>query len=122
MAHRIVAKKRHRAMRDLTLGLDFRPPDAAMAKADAVLVQRLGGDDGGDPWFREIAEPGQMSDAAEAAGLFVHRARYFDGAGKVGIDFHESLGGNDRGGQAPLHVAGATAIDLAIPDDAREGV
>ena len=45
MAHRAIAEERHRAMRDLALGLDLRPPDAAMAEADAVLVERLGNDD-----------------------------------------------------------------------------
>ena len=53
VAHRAIAEKRHRAMRHLALGLDLRPPDAAMAKADAVLVQRLGNDDVVDRGFEK---------------------------------------------------------------------
>jgi hypothetical protein len=39
----------------LALRLDLRPPDAAMAEADAVLVERLGDDDVIDARLREIA-------------------------------------------------------------------
>ncbi len=55
VAHRAVAEERHRAVRDLALGLDLGPPDAAMAEADAVLVERLGDDDVVDARLREIA-------------------------------------------------------------------
>ena len=40
-----VAEERHGAVGDAPLGLDLRPPHAAMAEADAVLVERLGDDD-----------------------------------------------------------------------------
>ena len=53
VAHRAVAEERHRAVRDLALGLDLRPPDAAMAEADAVLVERLGDDDVVDRGFEK---------------------------------------------------------------------
>src|SRR5256885_2317397 len=109
-------------MRYLALGLDLRPPDATMTQTDAVLVQWLGNDDVVDPGFREIAEAGQMGHAAEATGLLVDRAGYFDGTGKVGEDFQEGFRGDDRSGKATLHVAGTATIDLAVPDNTGKGI
>ena len=75
VAHGAVAEERHRAMRDLALGLDLGPPDAAMAEADAILVERLGNDDVVDAGLREVALARQVGDAAEAAGFLVGGAR-----------------------------------------------
>ena len=86
VAHRAIAEERHRAVRDLALGLDLGPPDAAMAEADAVLVERLGDDDVVDPRLREIALLGQVGDAAEAAGFLVDRAGNLDRAREIRID------------------------------------
>ena len=55
VAHGAVAEERHRAVGDLALGLDLGPPDAAMAEADAVLVERLGDDHVIDPRLGETA-------------------------------------------------------------------
>ena len=109
-------------MRDLALGLDLGPPDAAMAEADAVLVERLGDDDVIDARLREVALPRQVGDAAEAAGFLVDRAGNLDGAGKIRVDLHEGFDRDDRGGEPALHVAGAAAIDPAVADDAGEGI
>ena len=122
VAHRAIAEKRHRAMRHLALGLDLGPPDAAMAEADAVLVQRFGNDDVVDLGLREIALLRQIGDAAEAARFLVDRAGNLDRARKIRIDVHERLDGDDRGGEPALHVAGAAAIDLAVRDHAGEGI
>ena len=41
MAHSAVAKEGHRAMRNLAISFDFRPPDAPVPKANAVVTERL---------------------------------------------------------------------------------
>ncbi len=74
MAHGAVAEKRHRAVGDAPHGFDLGPPDATMAEAYAVLVQRLGDDDVIDAGFGEKSLAGKMGDAAEAAGFLVDRA------------------------------------------------
>ena len=53
VAHGAVAEERHRAVRDAALGLDLGPPDAAMADAHPVDVERLGDDHVVDPRRRE---------------------------------------------------------------------
>jgi hypothetical protein len=79
-----VAEERHRAVRDAAMGLDLGPPDAAMAQADAVLVQRFGDDDVLDASARNSRALRQIGDAAIAAGFLVGGAEISIAAGKSG--------------------------------------
>jgi hypothetical protein len=63
VSHGAVAQERHGAVRDLAQGLDLGPPAAAVAQADAVLVQGLGDDDVLDARRREPAFAGEVRDA-----------------------------------------------------------
>ena len=74
MAHRAVAKKRHRAMRDPPPGLDLGPPDTAMAKTDPVLVQRLRNDHMLHSRRVEPSLLGKTGDAPKSACFLVCRA------------------------------------------------
>ncbi|MNS58488.1 hypothetical protein D3C72_914100 [compost metagenome] len=109
-------------MGDAALGLDLGPPDAAVADADPVHVQRLGDDDVIDAGRGEPAALGQIGDAAVTARFLVHRAGNLQraGQGQAGID--QGLDRDDGGGQPALHVAGATAIDAAVLHLAAEGI
>ena len=109
-----VAEERHRAVGDAPLGLDLRPPHAAMAEADPVLVERLGNDDVVDARPRHDALVGEIGDAAIAARFLVRRAGNLDGAGMVGKEGEEGLHRHDRGRQPALHVAGAAAVDAPL--------
>ena len=109
-------------MRLFAFGLDFRPPDAAMAEADTVLVERLGDDDVVDTRLGEIALAREMGDAAESARFFVHRAGYLYRAREIRIRPDEGLDGYDRGGEPALHVARAAAIDAAVSHHALERI
>ncbi len=109
-------------MGDAALGLDLGPPDAAMAEADPVLVQRFGDDDVLDAGGVEAALFGEVGDAAIAAGFLVGGGGDFDGAPEVGAGGDEGLGRDDRGGEAALHVAGAAAIDAVALDFGAEGI
>src|SRR6185312_14660933 len=101
---------------------DLRPPDAAMAEADAILVERFGDDDVIDFRLREIAELGQVGDAAETAGFLVRRARNLDGAGKIRIGIEESFDSDNRGGEPALHVTGTPPINPPILHHAGERI
>ncbi len=109
-------------MGDAAPGFDLGPPDAAMAEADAVLVERLGDDDVIDARARQDALLGEIGDAAIAAGFLVGGAGDFDGAGMVWTEIEEGLDGDDGGSEPTLHVAGAAPVNLAVPDDAGEGI
>ncbi len=117
-----VAEERHRAVRDAPERLDLRPPHAAVPEADAVLVQRFGDDDVLHAAGREPALLRQVRDAAIAARLLVRRAGNLDGPVEAGADVGKNLGRDDRGGEPALHVAGAAAIDPAVPELAPERV
>ena len=76
---RAVAQKRHAAMGDAPLGLDLGPPDAAVAQADPVLVERFGDDHVLDARRVEPAKLGQMRHPAITAGFLIRRRGYLDG-------------------------------------------
>ncbi len=103
-------------MGDAALRLDLGPPDAAMAKADPVLVQGFGDDDVLDTFGREPALFGEVGDPAETARFLVGGGADLDRAAKAGADGDECLGGNDAGRKPALHVAGAAPVD-AVPLD-----
>src|SRR5690606_13768724 len=96
--------------------------DAPVAKADAVLVERLRDDDVVDAGTGEVAALGQIGDAAEAARFLVDGAGDLDGTGMIGTGGDEGLHRDDGGGEAALHVAGAAAIDASVPDDPGERI
>ena len=100
VAHGAVAQERHRAVRDAPLGLDLAPPDAAVADADAVDVERLGDDHVVDAGLGEPAALGQPGDAAVAAGLLVAGAGDLDRAGQRRAAVDQRLGRDDGGGEA----------------------
>ena len=117
-----VAEEGHGAVGDAALRLDLGPPDAAMAKADAVLVQRFGDDDVLDAGRVEAALFGEVGDAAIAAGFLIRRGADLDRAAEIGAGGDEGLGGDDTGGEAALHVAGPAAIDAVALHLGAEGV
>src|SRR5690606_21082207 len=120
--HGAVAEEGHRAVGDAAPGLDLGPPDAAVAEADAVLVERLGNDHVLDPVGREPAAFGQIGDAAEAARFLVGGGADLDGAAVAGAGGEEGFGGDDAGGEPALHVAGAAAVDAVALDLGAERV
>ena len=122
VAHGAVAQEGHGAVGDPALGLDLGPPDAAVADADPVDVERLGDDDVVDPGAGEEAPLGQVGDPGEAAGFLVHRAGDLDRPGKRDAGLEDRLDRDHRSGDAALHVAGAAAVHLAVADLAGEGV
>ena len=122
VAHGAIAQKRHGAMGDPALGLDLGPPDAAMAEADTVLVERFWDDDVLHAVRVEIPLLGEVGDAAIAARFLVGRGADLDRAGETGMGVDEGFGGDDGGRDAAFHVAGAAAIDAAIPDLTAEGI
>jgi hypothetical protein len=71
-------------MGDPALRLDLGPPDAAMAEADAVLVERLGNDHVLHAGGVEIPLLGEIGDTAVTARFLVRRRADLDGAGKSG--------------------------------------
>src|SRR5690606_8631606 len=101
--------------------LDRGPPDAAVAQADAVLVQGFGNDDVLDPVRREAALFGQIGHAAEAARFLVRGGADLDSAPEVRAGGDEGLGGDDRGREPALHAARATALDPVTLDLGGEG-
>ncbi len=105
-------------MRDFPVGLDLAPPDAATAQADAILLQRLRDDHVID--MRKQALLREMRRAA--AGLLVGGPGDLDPARTVRARVDEGLRRDDRGGQAPLHVAGSAAVDLPVRDRGPERV
>src|SRR5690554_5306709 len=109
-------------MGDRTVRFDLRPPHAAMAKTDAVLVERFWDDDVIHAGLGEEAAPRKICYASEASRFFIHRAGNLDRAVKIRIDGHEGIGRYDGGGEPALHVAGAAAEHLSIPHHAREGI
>ncbi len=117
-----IAEEGHRAMGDAPLGLDFRPPDAAMAKADPVLVERFGDDDVLHAGRVEPAALGEVGDAAVTAGFLVRGGGDLDGSGEIGVGGREGLGGDDGGGEPALHVAGAAPPDAALVQLAPERI
>ncbi len=122
VANGAIAQKRHRAVSDAPMGLDLRPPHAAVADADPVHVQRLGNDDVIDARRREPAALGQIMHAAVTAGFLVHGTRDLERARQRAARIDQSLDGDDRGRQSALHVAGAAAEELAVLDHARERI
>ena len=91
----------------------LRRHEALIPVADATL-------EGGRllvPYSRD-----QVRDAPESARFLVGRGRYLDGARKIRVGFDECLDCDDRGREAPLHVAGPAAVDASVPDDAGKGV
>ncbi len=82
-----VAEERHRAVGDPAEGLDLGPPDAAMADADPVDIERLGNDHMVDPRLGEEALPREPGDSAIAAGFLVDRAGDLESAGQLGRHF-----------------------------------
>jgi hypothetical protein len=122
MAHRAVAEEGHGPMGDAPFRLDLRPPHTAMAKADAVLVERFGDDDVVDARPREQALFRQIGDASETAGFLVHGARYLDRAVEIERCRQKRLGCDDGGGKPAFHVACAAPVDPAVPDRAAERV
>ena len=97
VAHRAVAQKRHGAVCDASMGLDLRPPHAAMTDAHAIHVQGLGDDDVVDARRRKEAALGQIMHAAVAAGFLVHGARDLERAGELRARIDEGLHGDDGG-------------------------
>ena len=106
-------------MRDPAEGLDLGPPDAAVADADPVDVERLRNDHMVDPRRGEEPLLRQPGDSAIAAGFLVDGAGDLQSPGQLGATFQEGLDGDDRSGQAALHVAGAAPEHLAVTDLAR---
>ena len=122
MADRAVAQKGHGAMGDAAPGFHLGPPDAAMAQADAVLVQRFGDDDVLDPVRVKPALSGQPGYPAEAAGFLIRSGADFDGPAKAGVGGNKGFGGDDAGSKPPLHVAGAAPIDAVADQLCAEGI
>ena len=122
MAHRAIAKKRHRAVCDPPLGLDFGPPDTPVAKAYPILVQRFWDD---HMLHTRRVEPslfGKMGNAAKTTCLLIGGAGNLDRATIIGTAGDEGLGGDDGAGKPALHVAGTTAIDPVTLDGGGERV
>ena len=71
MANGAVAQKRHRPVRDATMGFNLGPPHATMAQTDAVFVQGFGDDH--VVHMREMAVLGEVSHPAIAARFLVRR-------------------------------------------------
>ena len=109
-------------MGNLALGFDFGPPSAAMAQTDAILAQRFGDDHMLHAGRIEPAFLRQMGDTTVAAGFLIRCATDFDGTGKVGMFLNERLGGDDRGSQAPLHIAGPAPIDAVAVQRGGKGI
>ena len=103
-------------MRNLAIGLDFRPPDTPVTKANTVMPQRLGDDHMMHFFGVEIAFFRQVGHAPKAARLLVSRARYFDSARKIRANRDEGFGGNDARRQPALHVTGPAPVNLAVDD------
>jgi hypothetical protein len=120
--HRAVAEERHRAVRDPSVGLDLRPPDAAMPDTDPIDVQGLGNDHMVDARYREPAALREIMHTAVAARFLIDGARDLERPRKLLAGVDERLHGDDGRGDPALHVAGAAAEDLAVPDDPGEGV
>ena len=78
-------------MRDTAMGLNLGPPDAAMAEADLVLVQRFGDDDMLHAGGIEAALLGQIGHAAIAARFLVGSGGNLDAAREIGTDVEEGL-------------------------------
>ncbi|MNT08320.1 hypothetical protein D3C72_1430590 [compost metagenome] len=70
----------------------------------------------------EPAALGQIGDAAVTAGFLVHRAGNLERPGQRQAGVDQGLDRDDGGGQAPLHVTGAPAINLAVLHLAAEGI
>ena len=85
VTHRTVAEKRHGAVGDLALRLDLRPPHAAMAETDTVLVERLRNDDVVDFRLREVTLARQIGDTAKAARFLIDGSRNLDRSGESGL-------------------------------------
>ena len=102
--------------------LHLEPVDAAVADADAIDAQRLGDDGevgavGAEPPL--LRQPG---DAGEAAALFVDRAADLDAAVQLDAGAPDRLDGEQRRGDAGLHVARAASPDPAVADLAAERI
>src|SRR6185369_4908937 len=93
---------------------DLGPPHAAMAQADAILIERLGDDDVIDFALGEVALLGQPAHAGPAAGLFIGGAGDFERAGEFDARRQDRLDRDHAGSQAAFHVRGAAAVNLAV--------
>ncbi len=109
-------------MGDAPLGLDLGPPDTAVADADPVDVQGFRDDHMVDAGLGEPAALGQIGHPAIAAGLLVHRPGNLDRAGRIDPAVHQGFDRDHGRGDPALHVAGAAAVDLAVPQHRRERV
>src|SRR5215831_3262420 len=109
-------------MRDASMRLDFRPPNAAMADANAIDIERLGNDDVIHARAGEPAALGEIGDAAITAGFFVDGSRDLDRAGELHAAVEQRFH-RDHGGRKPaFHVAGTAPINLSVLHQTGEGI
>jgi len=110
------SQKGHRAVRDPAAHLDLAPPNAPVAQADAVLVQRFRNDHMVDARLGEVATFRQPGDAGITAAFLVDRSGDLDRPRQVRHRVDQRLHRDDRRRQATFHVTGAAAVDAVVDD------
>ena len=101
-------------MRNLAISFDFRPPDAPVPKANAVVTERFRDDHMVHFFGVEIAFLGQIRHAAKAATFLISRARYLDSPCKIGANGNKGLGSHNACRQPAFHIAGPAPVNLAV--------
>src|SRR5207244_5974001 len=110
------AEERHAAMRNPTERLHLEPIDSAMAKADAVDVERLRDDDEVGAVAMHVAFLSEICHAGESAALFVDRAALLDAAMQAHSLASNGFDGINRGDDSGLLVGRASPIDFAVAE------